>query len=127
MASNVISVNAPGELERILTADRRRVHRVVLALDSLASAEQARWETRINEHYRACGCGSAALALVATLLLGGAAAVFYRELLMQRPFVAAGLGFLALLASLGVGKTVGLWIARMRLRSAVLSLRRRLA
>jgi hypothetical protein len=127
MPSNVINVTASDDLGQILSADRRHARRVVLALDSLESTERARWEARINKHYRACGCGSAALALVATLLLGGAALALYRDLLMQRPFLAGGLGLAALIASLGTGKAFGLWIARLRLRSTVSSLQQRLA
>jgi len=123
---NVVNVTTADDLERILAADRRHAHRVVLALDALAPEERIAWERRINSNFRACGCGSAALALVAAFLVGGAVAVFHHELLTQRPLVVSAVGLLMLLAALGLGKAAGLWIARVRLRSAVASLQRRI-
>lgn len=126
MNRNVISVHTPDELDRILAADRRRVQRVMLALDSMEPVERERWERRINGYYRACGCGSAAVALLIALLAGAALLVADYDLLAAHPFTVIGLGVVALLAALALGKALGLWIARLKLRSTVSSLRRRL-
>jgi len=127
MNTNAIRVHRPDELDLILAADRKRSGQVVLALESLEPYERADWEKRINRYFRACGCGSAAGGLTLAFLVGAALAVTYYDLLLQRPLVVVGLALLMLLAALGLGKTFGLWVARLRLRSTVASLRRRLA
>ncbi len=123
---DAIRVQTPHDLDRVLSADRRRAARVVLALESLHTDERAAWESKINGYYRACGCGTAALALVVAFLIGGALAVWYHDLLLRHPVVVTLLGLAALLGALGLGKALGLWIARLRLRATVASLRRRL-
>lgn len=123
----MVSVRAPHELDQILRADRKRTRGIVLALETLPPAEQAHWEKKINGYFRACGCGSAAGGLTLAFVVGAALALVYYDLLSQHPLLVTGLGLLALFGALGLGKAVGLWVARMRLRSTVLSLRRRLA
>lgn len=127
MDQNIISVHTPDELDRILAADRRRLQRVMLALESMEPVERERWERRINGYYRTCGCGSAAVALLIALVAGAALLVANYDLLATHPFTVIGLSVLTLLAALALGKAAGLWVARLRLRSTVSSLRRRLA
>jgi len=93
----------------------------------MASIEQSQWEKRINANYRACGCGSAALALVTTTLALGTIASVDFDLFVRRPVMAGGLTMIALFASFVVGKAIGLTVAHLRLKGVVSSLRRRLA
>lgn len=125
MNRHIVSVHTPDELDRVLTADRTH-RRVALALESLEPPERDAWERRINRYFRACGCASAAGGLTLAFAIGAALAVTYYDLLLQRPLLVTGLGLLALLVALGLGKAFGLWVARIRLKSTVAALRRRL-
>jgi hypothetical protein len=127
MDGPMLIVRTAEDLDRLLSADRRRVRRLALALESLNPEDQASWERRLNRHYRACGCEGGAVALVVTLLGASVLAFRYHDLLGEHPFVAGGGILLALLIATGLGKAVGLAIARRRLEGAVVSLRRRLA
>jgi hypothetical protein len=97
-----------------------------LRLSELDGHEARSWESRLNRHYRACGCGTSAAFLGVALCVGVA-------LLAMRPggVLAVGvldLGLLAV-AVIGagvVGKLVGLAVARVRLHVAIRALRRRL-
>lgn len=122
----VVNIRTPRELDRICAADRKWTERVTLALESLEPMEQREWEQRINRHFRACGCGSAAAGLSLAFVIGAALAVINDDLLSRRPLLVTGLGLLALLVAAGLGKAFGLWVARIRLKSAVAALRRRL-
>ncbi|ACL65251.1 hypothetical protein A2cp1_1909 [Anaeromyxobacter dehalogenans 2CP-1] len=127
MIRDVLTVHTANELGGILFGRaRRHARRVVLAFEDMPLAERNRWERRINRYDRACGCGSAALALVVALATGGVLASYHRELVFQRPLLAGGGALLALVAAIGVGKSVGLLIARQQLKWTVSSLRHRL-
>ena len=111
-----------GSLSSILS-----IHAMHLRIPSLREHEQGMWQSRIDEHFQACGCGQA---LVGTaFLLGIFGAYRWLDPLQQswsgwETFLTC-FGIAA--AGAGLGKIVGLLQARLRLRQTLLELEKALS
>jgi hypothetical protein len=122
----VLSIDSSDGLTRVI-ARRRRARRVALAIPSVDPTELAGWEARINRHYGACGCSTGAVTVLATGIVLAILGVRYADMIVRHPLLASSVGLMALMASAGAGKTVGLLVSRVRLKAVVAALRRRLA
>jgi hypothetical protein len=98
---------------------RRRGEPVVLEIAGLQSEGRRRWEFEINRFYHDCGCSAGTIglfiAVLAFVLLDASSQVTFRSF-SWRDIVA----FLAAcILGAAVGKAIGLWRARAKLRESV--------
>ncbi len=129
MSGEVLSVRSASELDAVTRARpglRRPRGRVALEIPALEAAERARWERRVNRHYRACGCEAGAVLTVLAALAYGVYLLRFGGLSARAPLMVAALGIAVVLAAAVVGKGLGLLYARLRLLGLVAALRRRL-
>ncbi len=100
-----------------------RHRRIFLRLEALSAEENEAWAKRVDALYFACGCGTGSL----FLLFGMLAYVLYllamRRSVLRLLDILVGLGLAFLLSVLG--KTSGLVLAKIRLRSVVRQILRR--
>lgn len=115
------------ELSRVRTSTLLPGRSLQLQLPGLEPTEARTWETKLNRHYGACGCGTSATFLF--IALCGSLFV-----LAGRPggLLAAGvsdlvLAAIAVLVAGIVGKLAGMAAARVRLYLTIRSLQRRLS
>jgi hypothetical protein len=104
---------------RQLALKERRGH-IVLQFPSLTADETVRWQKILNAHYSNCGCTTGqifVLALFIPYLISIVLRFTYSIGWSWRWEVAVGLG--VLLGSATLGKTVGLKLARKRLRKSI--------
>lgn len=101
---------------------RRRVV-LFLQFPGIASEQLRKWERRLNAHFNACGClTGAAFALFGLMGAIGWQLAFADWGLFHWPaFATRAVACLILLG--GLGKVVGIRIARWRLRRAVLAIK----
>ena len=123
----MLVVQTLADLERVLEPRSRHQSRVVLRLASLEPREAESWERRINTYYRACGCETGAVMMVAAATSMALIAATNYQVFIERPVFWAGLGLLIVCVSLATGKILGLWIARRKLKATIQSIRRKCA
>lgn len=115
-------------------ADLSRVHRwtivpgrsLQLCIPDLEPNEARVWETRLNRHYGACGCGTSAAFLCIALCVSVVVLAGRPGGLLAAGAADLGLAALAVLAFGVVGKLLGMAVARVRLHFVIRSLWRRL-
>lgn len=126
MAEDVLTVRDVEDLDLLLSTNRRHTRRIELKLPPAPGHDLGDWEKRLNTHYRSCGCEAAAVAMAVALVSMVVVAVIFADEALTHPFVAAALGLGSLFLASGIGKAVGLHLARLRLKSVVISLKRAL-
>jgi hypothetical protein len=115
-AHRPLVITQPCDLEvLLLSGPAQRWTTVELDLGDLDQRECAEWEARLNRHLLACGCREGAA--TAGLSLGYRLAARRRRQAIPRATAArrAATGFLVIVASAGIGRSVGIAQARRRL------------
>lgn len=108
------SVKDPARLRSLDTAQLRQI---VLALPQLDAVENLSWQNRLRRGAAACGCGEGTAGLLLGLALYGASIYFAG---LPADLLARVLGGIAIaIASLSLGKAVGLQLAKRRERALV--------
>lgn len=128
--SNLLTIDSAAAVDDLRTDLRRpgprRFAGIVVKIPGASEADNAQWQQRIQREYFACGCdlGTAASLLAVSVLIvnfitrdGGLSALRWTDgLLLLGAFVIAT----------GVGKLIGIRLARARLRAVLGELAMRL-
>ncbi len=94
----------------------------LLASSTLLPDEIARWEARLQQLSHDCGCAAGATGLLIALVSLPVLFWIQPSGLFGVSWSGAATAGLVVLAGAAIGKTLGVWRARSRLRTAVLEL-----
>jgi len=81
--------------------------RIILQIPELTLEELASWQTKINTHMNACGCGEGAASLLTTLLLLLLTAFSVWSVVRAHPVQFGIFALVLICGSVGVGKWFG--------------------
>jgi hypothetical protein len=98
------------------------VHAVQLRIPGLPAEEQSSWQSRIDKHLEACGCGQG---LIGTVFFLGIYCVYRSIDPLEQSWGGwwtIGAGFGTAIAGAALGKTWGLLRARLQLRKTLRAL-----
>jgi len=119
-------IREPADLVTLRTSTLLPGRSLQLRIPDLEPDEARAWETRLNRHYGACGCGTSAAFLGVALCVAPLALANRPGGLLPVGLADIGLGALFVLTAGVVGKLVGIATAQVRLHPAIRTLRRRL-
>jgi hypothetical protein len=118
MNPEFISVHDLTTLQKLAAKERRG--RIVLQLPSLTTDETVRWQKILNDHYSHCGCSTGQVFVLALFIPYLISILFRFTYSMGWPWMwELACGLSVLLGSAVLGKTVGIKLARKRLRESV--------
>lgn len=121
MKTYSLQINHPSELNSLLTPRLfRKSGRGTISLSpAFEHPQRELWQTAINRHYYACGCGSSAKGLLVTLLIGMAIGLagYVGDMMSLKQAAALTLGGAAIGAA--IGKWAGLASANDKLARVV--------
>lgn len=121
--SVILTVRDGADLDRILAVPRVGTARIALKMSDMRPEERSDWEYRLNRDYNACGCESGAIMLVAALAVYVSYLATRQDLLVSHPLWLGVIGLAIALLSTGIGKGIGMVIARFRLKKSIEGLR----
>jgi len=115
-------IRSATDLNLLVTRQVRKERPDRFSLDIPGISDARDWEEKLNRYYFSCGCGAASVALLLALsgyvaLLatapGGLAALTWRHF---------GVGLIIGFSASAIGKIIGLFYARRRLRSTIIAM-----
>ena len=122
MAEKNLTISSSSDLYQLLLRGifkrKNRVDRIVLKFDRLSSEEITNWQKTLNDLYTDCGCSAGSLVLITSMAIYFVFILFTKGIPNITGYdllIGVGIFF----GSAGIGKIIGIQLARKKFRENV--------